>query len=247
MSATLKAISSASIEEQSRVVTAQILSLPAFQQAQSVSCYLSMPSGELDTSFLVSEILKSGNGSDYVLGWETLISIGKTLFVPRIDPSKDSQMDFVRVYGKEDLNTFPIGTWGIKEPGSQWRGSLRESALVGKNTGLDIILVPGVAFDRSFSRLGHGKGYYDHFLGSYSSIKKSKPLLGKSLFTSFWCQLYITYFPVALALREQVLEEGEVPTGPHDWSMDLIVTPELILSKGQGRNESWLQSPLCSG
>ncbi|KNZ78303.1 putative 5-formyltetrahydrofolate cyclo-ligase [Termitomyces sp. J132] len=197
MSVLLNALTSASIEEQSRAVTAQILSLPAFQQARSVSCYLSMPSGELDTSSLVSEILRCG----------------KTLFVPKIDQSKGGHMDFLKVYEKEDLDSFPRGSWGIKEPPSQWQGSPRDSALDERIAGLDIIFVPGVAFDRSFCRLGHGKGYYDHLIASFSSTKKSKPLL------------------VALAFQEQVLEKDKVPIEPHDWSMDLIVTPKMILSK----------------
>ncbi|KAG6850127.1 hypothetical protein H0H93_000749 [Arthromyces matolae] len=203
VSATLKSLSSSSIEDQSRAVVARVLDLPAFQHSRSVSCYLSMPSGELDTSPLISEILGRG----------------KTLFVPKIDSSKDGHMDFLRVYGKDDLDTFQSGLWGIREPESQWQGSQRENALVTKDDPLDLILVPGVmliaqgvAFDHSFSRLGHGKGYYDRFITTYTTTK-SKPLL------------------VALALREQVFQKGEVPIAPHDWSMDIIVTPDQTLIK----------------
>jgi 5-formyltetrahydrofolate cyclo-ligase len=49
---------------------------------------------------------------------------GKTLFVPKI-VSKEGYMEFLKVYGTEDLNTFLSGIWGIKEPESQWQGANR--------------------------------------------------------------------------------------------------------------------------
>ena len=36
-------------------------------------------------------------------------------------------MDFLRVYGQQDLSTFPAGLWGIKEPDYVWQGAQRPS------------------------------------------------------------------------------------------------------------------------
>lgn len=42
-------------------VVQRLISSPFFQKSKNMSCYLSMPSGELDTSSLVTEILRSGS------------------------------------------------------------------------------------------------------------------------------------------------------------------------------------------
>ncbi|PFH50618.1 hypothetical protein AMATHDRAFT_40722 [Amanita thiersii Skay4041] len=204
--ATLRALPAASIDEQSQAVAAQIVSAPWFTRSKALSCYLSMPTGELSTESLVSTILNSK----------------KLLFVPRIE-SADGRMDFVRLYGEDDLSSLPSGLWGIKEPGRQWMGNERTNGVTNYFVlgpvmdatcePLDLILLPGVAFDKTLSRLGHGKGYYDRFIQTYVSSGHQRPLL------------------VGLALREQCLESGEVPIGENDWKMDLVVTPDGIIGE----------------
>ncbi|OJA20220.1 hypothetical protein AZE42_02131 [Rhizopogon vesiculosus] len=190
---------------EAQAITEKVLSLPAFQECKTVSCYLSMPAAEVQTTSLISNIL--GN-------------LKKALFVPSITPS-DGCMNFVRVYTEEDYRSFPSGLWGIPDPTPEWLGKKRHSAFQvfdADCSNLDLILVPGVAFDRSLSRLGHGKGYYDRFITSYrSSAGRSRPLL------------------VALALKEQLLEHGQVPMLDHDWKMDMIITPDEVITAPQGQ------------
>lgn len=57
--------------------------------------------------------------------------------------------------------------------------------------GLDLIVMPGMAFDQKLRRLGHGKGYYDHFLTRYwkkeqnnNAATPKMPFLGKKQPTS---------------------------------------------------------------
>lgn len=65
--------------------------------------------------------------------------------------------------------------------------------------GLDLILVPGLSFDRQRRRLGHGRGYYDAYLKACEAFSSSHGLLQPRT--------------IALALNEQILSEGlEVPS-----------------------------------
>jgi 5-formyltetrahydrofolate cyclo-ligase len=64
---------------------------------------------------------------------------------------------------------------------------------------LDLVLVPGVAFDASGHRLGRGKGYYDRLLEHFAGKK------------------------IGIAFDEQMV--GAVPTEKNDGRMDVIVTP----------------------
>ncbi|KAK0495967.1 5-formyltetrahydrofolate cyclo-ligase [Armillaria luteobubalina] len=192
LSSTLKNISPAVIEEQSKAVADRVLAFDAFRESKTISCYLSMPTMELDTSTLVQEIVRSN----------------KTLYVPKISP--DGRMDFLEIHGADDIKSLSSGLWGIREPGSTWNGIPRRNALDAVCDKLDMILVPGVAFDRTLSRLGHGKGYYDKYISEYEASGRPRPLL------------------VALALEEQVVD-SILPVDDHDQKMDMIVTPMEVI------------------
>ena len=68
----------------------------------------------------------------------------------------------------------------------------------------DLVLVPGLAFDRTGNRLGAGKGYYDRFLAGMKAPK------------------------IALAFAFQIVEP--VPTAPHDQRVDMIVTEDEVIT-----------------
>ncbi len=62
-------------------------------------------------------------------------------------------------YARE--TTFAVGDFNILEPQNEpYTG------------GFDLIIVPGVAFDRQGNRLGRGKGYYDRFLSQHLEVKR---------------------------------------------------------------------------
>ena len=83
------------------------------------------------------------------------------------------------------------GRFGIREPAASCVAIPLEE--------LDLVLVPGVAFDANGHRLGRGKGFYDRLLENFT---------GKKIGTAF---------------DEQMVEA--VPVEKNDVRMDLIVTP----------------------
>ena len=83
----------------------------------------------------------------------------------------------------------------------------RPDAAVIPPASLDVIVVPGVAFDRSGARLGRGGGYYDGFL---AGLPGSRPVR------------------VALAFDAQIVEG--VPMEAHDQRVHVIVTPTEVIA-----------------
>jgi 5-formyltetrahydrofolate cyclo-ligase len=75
---------------------------------------------------------------------------------------------------------------------------------------LDLVMVPGTAFDPRGGRMGQGKGYYDRLL---ANARPDAPL-------------------VALAFECQVFPE--IPVAPHDVFMDQVIT-EVKVYRGRGR------------
>jgi len=64
---------------------------------------------------------------------------------------------------------------------------------------IDLILIPGVAFDKKCNRIGYGKGFYDKYIETANPAKK-----------------------IGLAFQKQIVEH--IPINKHDKKLDLIVT-----------------------
>lgn len=110
---------------------------------------------------------------------------GKLIAYPRVC---GADLEFVRVAGPGDLAP---GSFGVLEPtGSQ---------LISPDA-LDLVVVPGVGFDRQGGRLGYGKGFYDRGL---HHTQRPGCLVG-------------------LCFELQLLER--LPAENHDVHMDIIIT-----------------------
>jgi 5-formyltetrahydrofolate cyclo-ligase len=78
-------------------------------------------------------------------------------------------MAMVESHSLADVDGFHTNRWGIPEPPSlegRIDGNILLTLIVAlkQKVPLDLIIVPGVGFDRSMNRIGHGKGYYDRFI-----------------------------------------------------------------------------------
>lgn len=168
-------------ERESAEVAAAVLAHPLVDAAQIVHSFIGALPGEIETRGLVRHLLDRG----------------KQVVCPRVvGGSRD--LDHRRIESLDDLVQSALGLW---EP----RLGCPEVDVAT----LDVVLVPGLAFDRRGGRLGMGGGYYDRFLAA-SRARGSAVTIG-------------------LCFANQLVEA--VPQGPGDVRLDWVISDETFRTR----------------
>jgi 5-formyltetrahydrofolate cyclo-ligase len=159
----------------SRAIIARLETLPVFQRARCIQTYVALRP-EVDTHGLIRRLLRAG----------------KQVAAPRIASGQELQQ-----YRLNDFSELQVGAFGILEPPP-------DPSRRAMPAQFDLVLVPGLAFDRTGNRLGAGQGYYDRFLAGIAAPK------------------------IALAFAFQIIEQ--IPVEPHDQRIDMIVTENEVIT-----------------
>ena len=158
-------------------VTNKFLQLPEVASAQIVALYAAIH-GELQTTLLAKQLLARQIG----LAYPRVLSHQRALCFGRI----------------ADLSQLSPQSFGIEEPSCQMPTVPVEH--------IDIVVLPGLAFDRQGRRLGWGQGHYDATLQGYKGLK------------------------VGLAYEFQVIDE--VPSNIYDLPVDVLITDQRTYRVG---------------
>ena len=163
-------------EEQKRAadgVYAQIMRMESYRSARTVMAYAAVR-GELSLERVMEDIRASG----------------RRLALPRCE--EGGEMDACLVTERRQLRQ---GAYGIWEPD--------ESCPIVPPEEIDLMLIPGTAFDRAGGRIGQGGGYYDRYITKTRAVR--------------------------VGICHGFALVNCVPTEKHDVRMDAVVTPEETL------------------
>jgi len=172
----LASLDPAAVHVRSIAAARLLTELPAFRRAEAIMIYLPL-AGEIDVTPIA------------LRAWQH----AKTVTVPLVS--------------YEQKHMIPVRLRSLDEPMNADLHGVRSP-----QTGqpfpiemIDLVIVPGLGFDRAGHRLGRGSGFYDRFLAQ-GDFRGST---------------------IGIAFEEQIVPA--VPAQPHDILMDLVVTDERVL------------------
>lgn len=173
LKASLASFSDDDRRRMSDLLIGKLLADKQYQSANTILVYAAMPT-EASLDPLI----------------EAALADGKRVCVPMIDWERKS-MAAAEIH---NLDTdLVVGRYGVRTP--------VEGCLLVEPDDIDLILIPGLGFDRGMNRLGRGAGFYDRMIEAFSPPRP--PLVG-------------------VCFETQII--AKVPTEAHDFPMDRVIT-----------------------
>ena len=177
-----KNINTVEKEEKDRKILEKFYESKYYIEAKNIFIYISYDS-EINTKGIINKALMDN----------------KKIYVPRTE-FKTRLMDAVKITSLDNLIE---SEYGILEPSA-------EKPHIDPN-GLDLIVVPGVAFDRNGGRMGYGAGFYDRYFEKISNDNMKKVI------------------KLALAYDFQILEK--IPMNEQDVPVNYIITESKFIHR----------------
>ena len=177
-------------DEVSAAAVEKFMALPEYEKAHTIMWYIDCRSETRTKPQVVAEVEKGE----------------KKIIVPYCTEDENGE-NKLGLWHMESLEEMVVGKWNILEPPKELWGNPEKEVTPEE---LDMIMVPGVGFDRDGGRMGNGQGYYDR------TMEKVRP----------------DCFLIALCYESQLFDN--ILVAPHDVYMDKVVTEkEVYIGKGR--------------
>ena len=163
--------------EKDIAILQRIIMLPEFSAAKTILFYASFRS-EADTMDMI----------------KLSLHLGKLAVLPRVCKKEH----ILKLYEIKNMDELARGYMWILEPSV-------DEARLRKLPDIDLVIIPGAAYDTQGNRLGYGAAYYDKLL---AGMERKIPV-------------------IAPAYEEQIAEK--IPAEPHDIKIDMIVTDKRVI------------------
>ena len=170
-------LSALEVEQKSEIIKNKLFNRQEFNQSQTILIYVDFKN-EVKTKSIIKNMLEQN----------------KRVIVP-ITNSQEKKLYLSEL--KDFEKELTPSTYGILEPKANYRRLIEPEEL-------DLIIAPGVGFDKKCNRIGYGGGYYDRLLASIPQV----PV-------------------IALAFIEQIV--GEIKTSSYDQKVDEVITDQRII------------------
>jgi 5-formyltetrahydrofolate cyclo-ligase len=174
-------LSSEEVQQNSSIITNKLTATEEFMNSKLIMCYMDFRN-EVKTDEIINKCLETGK------------RIAVPLVLNKIDGQREMMACAVSNFKKE----MKSGAYGIQEP-------IRELVCDVWPEDIDLVIVPGVAFDERGYRIGYGAGYYDRF---FRMTRKDCKKIG-------------------IAFEMQIVKQ--IPYEEHDVKLDMIITEKHII------------------